>query len=81
MLVKNILNTSLFDKTSSYNIYNKKVHLTASCTFFPEFDLTGTIIGFIREPNPIIKVKLFNKNNKIFKVDALMNGLDLEMIK
>lgn len=79
MLVKNIINSDLLVKTSINNIYNKKVHLTANCKFFPEFDIKGILISFIKEPNPILNIKLY-KTNKIFKVDAMMSGLDLKLI-
>lgn len=80
MLVTNIINSDLLVRTSINNIYDKKVHLTANCKFFPEFDIKGILIGFIKDPHPILNIKLF-KTNKIFKVDAMMNGLDLKLIE
>lgn len=79
MLVKNLINTELLNKHSKNNLFGKKVHLTANCSFFPDFDLTGVFTS-IKKINfsYIIYIKL--SNNKLFKVDALMNGLDIEII-
>lgn len=79
MLFKNIINSSILDKTCPDNIFNRKVRLTADCDFFPNFIITGTFIDFTRGRNNIIKIRL-DKNNKLFKVDAMMNNLDIEII-
>jgi hypothetical protein len=79
MLVKNLINTELFDKRSKNNLFGKKVHLTANCSFFPDFDLTGILIS-LKKINFSYIIYINLSKNKPFKVDALMNGLDIEII-
>lgn len=79
MLVKTLINTELLDKHSKNNLFGKKVHLTANCSFFPEFDLTG-VLDSIKKINFSYILYINLSKNKLFKVDALMNKLDLEII-
>jgi hypothetical protein len=79
MLVKNLINTELLDKRSKNNLFGKKVHLTAKCRFFPEFDLTG-ILKSLKKINFSYIIYINLSNNKPFKVDALMDGLEIEII-
>lgn len=79
MLVKTLINTELLDKHSKNNLFGKKVHLTANCSFFPDFDLNG-ILDSIKKINYSYILYINLSKNKLFKVDALMNKLDLEII-
>lgn len=79
MLVKNLLNTELLDKCCRNNLFGKKVHLTANCTFFPDFNLTGILMS-LKKINFSYILYINLSKNKSFKVDALMNGLDIEII-
>lgn len=79
MLFKNIINSHLLDKNCPGNIFNRKVRLTSDCDFFPNFIIVGTFVDFIRGKNSVIKIRL-EKNNRLFKVDAMMNNLDIEII-
>ena len=58
----------------------KKVHMVSDCEFFPNFDITGQIIGYRINNNELIfKVKIF-KNSKIVDVGSNMKNLSFELI-
>ena len=63
------------------NLINKRVHLTATCELFPNFDLVGTVHNIYLRGGVEIMLKVKSeKSGKMIDVSGNMKGLAFDIL-